>query len=317
MKKALVTGICGFVGRHLSELLIKKGYMVYGIYQLPADIDLLPSQMKEQLTLFECDITESEKIRQIFLSHDFDLVFHLAGIAHVPFAEKNLETAFSVNVIGTGNILNALKEKPNCQMIYVSSSEVYAPMPEEKMPYTESHLVSPSNIYGITKYSAEMLCSLYSKKWDLKIIIFRPFNHIGPYQSPLFVAQEFARKIALIEKGQNEPEIKVGNLEVMRDFSDVRDIVEGYVLAAECIHNSELFNICSGNAIKIRELLDQLLSISTIKIKVTVDETKFRKNDNLLLKGSYRKLNKLTGWEPKIPLSKSLTDILNYWRQNI
>jgi len=317
MKNVLVTGICGFVGKHLAESLLEKEYSVHGIYHLQSDIDSFPSALKDRTTLIECDISDSRKLNSIFSDHNYDAVFHLAGIAHVPFAEQNMDSAFSVNSVGTGNILNSIKEKPGCKLIYISSSEVYAPLPDEKMPYTEAHPVSPSNIYGITKYCAEMLCCVYSKKWDLKTIIFRPFNHIGPYQSPLFVASDFARQIALIENGKMEPEIKTGNLEVMRDFSDVRDVVEGYILAAEKINYTETYNICSGKAIKIRDLLGHLLSLSSESIKVTVDNNKFRKNEHLVLKGSYLKLNEHTGWEPKIPLAKSLSDILDYWRKNI
>ncbi|MEW6536291.1 MAG: SDR family NAD(P)-dependent oxidoreductase [Candidatus Auribacterota bacterium] len=320
MNSAIVTGACGFVGRHLVQALLDQGIRTFGTYRTQQELDAFPQELKSATTLYHCDITNPEKIKEVISTYDYDAIFHLAGIAHVPYAERNFDEAFAVNTVGTGHILEALKSNKQCLMVYVSSSEVYGRQYQGTVPYTESHPIEPSTLYGITKYSAEMLCDLYFKNWGVRSIIFRPFNHIGPFQSSLFVASDFARQIAAIEKELSEPRMSVGNLSVKRDFSDVRDVVQGYIVAAKKhLHGNdvEMYNICSGKAVTIQELLDILLSLSETPITVDIDSAKLRKNENPILFGSYQKLNQHTGWKPSIPLRASLKDILDYWRKQV
>lgn len=317
MKKVFITGICGFVGGHLTRLMLDAGYEVSGLYHLVSDLDAFDPELKEKVTLYQCDITDPDAVEDVLGTDQSDMVFHLAGVAHVPFAEKNPALAFAVNTLGTRTILETIKHHANKKFIYISSCEVYGRHPADHELYTESHPVLPSNVYGITKSSAELICSGYAKKYGVPVIIFRPFNHIGAGQHEAFVASDFARQIVLIEQGKREPVMQVGNLEVMRDFSDVRDVVRGYLLAAEKIEGFEIFNICSGTPIRIRSLLDTLLSLSDKDISVKVDPAKFRKNDNEYLGGSHRKLTELTSWKPEISLQQTLEEILNYWRRRI
>ncbi len=317
MRSALVTGSCGFVGTHLTRALLQKGYCVTGLYHNEYEFDSFPTDLKNKITSINCDITKKNLLTKTLENKSFDIIFHLAGIAHVPSAEKNLEQTFKVNTIATGYLLDIAKDIPNCKFIYISSSEVYERSASKDDPYTEISTISPINIYGITKYASEQLCAVYSEKWNLKNIIFRPFNHIGPGQNPLFVASDFAKQIAMIEKGLVKPCINVGNLNAMRDFSDVRDIVQGYISAAEILDRCETINICSGKAVKISALLDTLLSFSDCSIKITADPKKMRKCENPVIFGSYDKFSKLTGWKPNIPLTDSLKDILNYWRKEV
>ena len=278
--KTLITGIGGFVGAYLARELSDRGHIVKGICKGQTELEKTFIELQGAAELFVCDICEQQSVDEIFESVDVDCVFHLAGIAHVPFAEKNCDLAFSVNTLGTMHILNAMVKKSVKKIIYISSSEVYGRQGLDGKPFIEASPVMPSNIYGISKASAEMLCNAYSSKYKINSIIFRPFNHIGPCQSPLFVASDFANQIAQIEKGDKPPCIYVGNLDVMRDFSDVRDIVNGY-------------------------------------IQVKIDPAKIRKHETYYLGGSHDKLTKTTGWIPDIPLKKSLNDILEYWRENI
>ncbi|MCP5462567.1 MAG: SDR family NAD(P)-dependent oxidoreductase [bacterium] len=317
MKKALVTGICGFVGQYLAHALLERGYQVYGVYHQESDLNAYPEEIFNDITFFQCDIAHKGSVTSIISYLDLDVIFHLAGITFIPMAEADLETAFQVNVFGTENILNAIKHKKGCKFVYISSSEVYAPQPPDKMPYTEEHPIAPSNIYGITKHSSEMMCAVHARKWATPYLVFRPFNHIGPRQNKLFVASDFACQIAMIEKGLKKPELSVGNIDTMRDFSDVRDVVQGYVIASEKIDRNETYNICSGNACRIEDLLKQLIELSHVPIKLSVNPSKFRKTENPVIQGSYAKLNRDAGWEPKIPLRQSLKDILDYWRSTV
>ena len=317
MKKALITGICGFVGRYLAHELLEQGYQVYGLYHQESDLNAYPEEIFNDITFFQCDISHKGSVTSIISYLDLDVIFHLAGITFIPMAEADLETTFQVNVFGTENILNAIKHKHGCKIVYISSSEVYAQQSEENMPYTEKHSIAPSNVYGITKHSSEMMCAVHARKWGTPYLVFRPFNHIGPRQNKLFVTSDFACQIAMIESGLKKPEISVGNIETMRDFSDVRDIVKGYILAAETIDRNETYNICSGNPCKIQDLLNQLIELSEVPIKVSVNPSKFRKSENPVIWGSYTKLKRDTGWEPRISLNESLKDILDYWRANV
>lgn len=320
MNNVLVTGACGFVGAHLVHALTEQGIVTTGTFRNPRELDALPQTLKEAAAFYHCDITNASKVHDLIQSVQPSVIFHLAGIAHVPYADRNFDEAFAVNTVGTTHILEALREAKDTLLVYISSSEVYGRHYQGAVPYTESHPIEPSTLYGITKYAAEMVCDLYYKKHWVRSIIFRPFNHIGPYQSSLFVASDFARQIAMIEHGLTEPVILVGDVSVKRDFSDVRDVVRGYIEAAEkhlSTPGCDVYNICSGKAVTIQQLLDSLLSCTDRKIEVKVDSNKLRNNENPMLFGSYQKLNQLIGWKPTIQLERSLGDILDYWRKHV
>ncbi len=317
MKAAFITGIAGFVGQHLARVLIDAGYAVSGIYHLESDILGMDLELKSQVSLYQCDITDKTRVSDLVSNLKVDVIYHLAAVSHVPFAEKNPALAFDVNTMGTWNLLDAAKNIPGVTFVFVSSCEVYGRQPSGRRLYNETDPMMPSNVYGLTKASAELLCTTHAKRDNMLTIIFRPFNHIGVGQAHNFVASDFARQIVSIERGDRSPEIAVGNLDVLRDFSDVRDVVRGYVLAADKVADSQLFNICSGKPITIRALLDTLLSISSVDISVKVDPEKFRKNDNDYFGGSFEKFRNQTAWEPRISLEKTLMEILDYWRNQV
>lgn len=299
--KCLITGIGGFVGPYLKEFLLEKGLQVYGIEMNAC----------EDESVFECDILDQKNLTEIIKEIKPDYVFHLAGQSSVRKSWEIPEKTKEINVQGTRNLLEAVKTAEiNPKILIVSSSEVYGP-PQEN-PVTEDHPLNPQNPYAESRVAQEELCRNYPK---LQIVISRSFNHIGPGQSPVFVCSDFAKQIAEIEKGEREAVIKVGNLSARRDFTDVRDIVEAYFIALEKGKIGETYNLCSGQAYAIQEILDILRAMAKVKVKVEEDPEKIRPVDVPTIQGSYSLFQQQTGWKPKIEIKETLKNILDYWRE--
>jgi GDP-4-dehydro-6-deoxy-D-mannose reductase len=223
------------------------------------------------------------------------------------------------NFMGTFHLLEALKKHaPGARVLFVSSSDIYGFSPgsegnaarvlAEDEPF---HLVSP---YALSKFNGELLAGFYCRCEGLDIVIVRPFPHTGPGQSPDFVCSDWARQVVQIERGSREPVIRVGNLEAQRDFTDVRDAVRAYILLLQKGRKGEVYNVCSGRGVALREILDTLLASTPKKVRVEQDPERLRKVDIPSLVGDSRKLTAETGWEPRIPLRTSLADLLEYWR---
>jgi len=263
--KAFITGISGFAGSHLAEFLLNKGYEVYGtFYDKSTFLNL--NGFIDNIGLFECDIRNCNDLKQIIKKVRPDEIYHLAAISFIPTALKNPKMTFDTNLYGTLNLYEAIKElKYNPKILFVGSADEYGSIKNSDLPIREDCPLRPINPYSISKASADLLSYAYFKNYHLKIIRVRPFNHIGPRQSPEFVCPSFAKQIAEIEKGLKEPIIKVGNLETKRDFTDVRDMIGAYWLALNKGEPEEVYNICSERTIKIRELLNNLLDLSTKK----------------------------------------------------
>ncbi|MBI2664915.1 GDP-mannose 4,6-dehydratase [Candidatus Woesearchaeota archaeon] len=300
--KAFVTGISGFAGKYLAAHLLEKNYEVYGIDRSGAEIKGCEAEV--------CDILDAEKVAAIVEKIKPDAIFHLAALSSVSKSFQTAADTRRVGVEGTRNLLNAVvAARISPVVLVVSSLQVYG-TPDE-LPVTENAELRPASPYAETKVAQEKLCS----KYDLKIVISRSFNHTGPGQSPEFVWPSFAKQIAEIEKGKRS-EIKVGNLDVERDFSDVRDIVRAYALAVEKCPPG-IYNICSGQAYSIGKMLDKLISFSTAEIKIAVDKRRLRKIDVPKLYGSNEKFLKATGWKPEIEFEQTLKDVLEYWREMV
>lgn len=214
------------------------------------------------------------------------------------------------------NLLNAMKELglTSARFLVVSSGEVYGLVTLSDLPIDEDTLLRPTNPYAVSKITQDYLGLQYILSYKFDIVMVRPFNHTGPGQSPSFAIPAFSKQIAMIEKGQQEPVLKVGNLSAKRDFSDVRDIVKGYVLLMEKGITGEVYNIGSGKSRSTKELLDMLLSMTDKKIEILEDPSKFRPIEVADVYCDYKKLNSLTGWIPEIPIEKTLQDTLDYWR---
>jgi len=313
--KALITGISGFAGSHLAEYLLNKGYKVYGTFYDKSTFSNLDSFI-DRITLYQCDIRNYDNLKKIIKKVQPDEIYHLAAISFVPTSLKNPKLTFDTNLYGTLNLYQAIIELQfNPKILFIGSADEYGIVDENDLPIKEECPLRPVNPYSISKVSADFLSYAYFKNYNLNIVRARPFNHIGPRQSPEFVCSSFAKQIAEIEKGFKEPMIKVGNLEAKRDFTEVRDMVRAYWLALQKGEFGEAYNICSGKAVSIKKILDKLLNMSKKKIKVIQDSKRLRPSDIPLLVGDFKKFIKQTDWKPEIPLEKTLKEILNYWRE--
>ena len=312
--KALITGISGFAGSYLTEFLLDKGYEVFGTFYDKSTFSNLDGFI-DRITLYQCDIRNYDSMKKIIEKNQPDEVYHLAAISFVPTSLKDPKLTFDTNLYGTLNLYQAvIKQKINPKILFIGSADEYGVVNKHDLPIKEECPLRPMNPYSISKVSADFLSYAYFKNYNLKIIRVRPFNHIGPRQSLEFACSSFAKQIVEIEKGLEGPIIKVGNLEAKRDFTDVRDMVRAYWLAMQKGETGKVYNICSGRAVQIKELLNNLLELSSKKIEIMKDPKRMRPSDNPILQGDCSKFRRRSGWKPEIPLDKTLKDILEYWR---
>ncbi len=308
---ALITGIEGFVGPHLAKVLLEKKYAVCGTY--------LGSVHKkiEGVNYVHLDVTDKKEATRVISKIRPDYIFHLAGFSSVSLSWKNPERCFEINVEGTRNLLDAvLAAKISPTILIVSSAEVYGK--PVQLPITENHPTNPVSPYAKSRLEQEKVVLEYVNKKRIRAIISRSFNHTGPGQAPIFVCSSFAYQIARIKKGLQEPVIKTGDLSVTRDFTNVRDVVTAYVLAVEKCTIGEIYNICSGKAYSIKEILDMLILISGKKdIRVVTDPEKVRPVDVPVLFGSNSKISLLSGWAPAIDIQSTLSEVYSYFLENV
>ena len=317
MKRALITGIAGFAGSHLAKELIGDGWAVSGIERHGAVLSNL-TDLIDRIRVEECDILSSKDVGYVIRKHKPDAVFHLAGTSFVPDAQNAPQMAFEINVKGSLNMLEETRENaPDAGLILISSAEVYGQTDNSRMPLGEDNNLRPANIYALTKVCAEETSFYYHRVEGLKCVVLRPFNHIGPGQRPNFVTSAFALQIARIEAGKQEPVMKVGNLEAARDFTDVRDMVRAYRLAAESCASAVPYNICSGKAYRIQEILDKMLALSDAEIEIREDPEKMRASEVPLFQGDHTRFTEATGWEPEFTIDETLKTILDYWREQV
>ena len=313
----LITGIAGFVGRHLTDLLRKSGdYKIFGT--------ILPGEQPQQdgslddVSLIECRIEDRSGIESAINQARPSVVYHLAAQSSVARSLSDPSGTFQANVMGTLNLLESLRGSTELRaLVLVSSAEVYGVVPESALPVTEDQNLDPSNPYACSKACADLLGAQYFKTFNVPVIRVRPFNHIGPGQADGFAASSFAKQIAEIEAGVRPPQIRVGNLEAKRDFTDVRDIVRAYILTSQRSVPGEAYNICSGAAVSMHEILDMLLSLTTSQVEVVPDPERMRPSDLPILLGDCSKFRNTTGWSPEIPLDQTLRDLLYYWRARV
>lgn len=306
--KALITGVSGFVGTHLSELLLQNNYEVFGLSR---------SQPQNKDIIFtSCDINNADLVKATLERIKPDEIYHLSGAAFIPHSyEKPLE-AYHTIVNGTLSLYEGIRKLGlDSKILYVGSAEVYGE--GLKRPFIETDLLHPSNPYAGAKTCADMISEQYFRTYEMNIIRTRPFNHTGPGQSSDFVCSSFAMQIAQLEK-QGEQAIGVGNIEVKRDFLDVRDVVKAYHALMKKGTIGEAYNICSNNAIPISEILEYLFFASDLEEwNVQVDLLKVRENDASIRVGNNSKLIYDTNWTPQFNLKDTMKDLLEYWRERI
>ena len=314
MRKVFISGATGFVGSHLISLLRSPEYRIFGSSypDMPEEKNVFGAE------IFFLDIRSEESVHQSLKEIKPDWIFHLAAVSNVKLSWERRREALETNLMGTFYLLEGVRQFiPEARVLFVSSSDVYGVLTAEDKPLTEDDALHAVNPYAFTKISGEILSCFYSQIEKLDVIIARSFPHTGPGQSPDFVCSDWASQIARIEKGLQEPVIRVGNCDVRRDFTDVRDVVRAYLLLMQKGRRGQVYNVSSGKAVKLGEILDILLSFSEVKIGVEVDQKKLRKVDIPLLVGDNRKIKAETSWKPEIPLRKSLGDLLDYWRQKL
>ncbi len=316
-KKALVTGITGFVGSHMGEFLLKEGLEVYGIARWRSKKENMEN-LEGKVTILEADLLDAHSLDQLMLSVRPDYIFHLAAQSFVPASWTSPAATMEVNVVGSTNLFEAVrKNQLNPKIQIACSSEEYGLVLPEETPIKEDNPLRPLSPYGVSKVAMDYLGYQYQQSYDMDIIRTRGFNHTGPRRGEVFAESSFAKQIAEIEAGKKEPIIYVGNLEAIRDYTDARDMVRGYYLAVLKGEPGEVYNICTGEGHKIKDVLDLLLSFSKIKIEVKQDPKRMRPSDVELLLGDNTKFVKQTGWKPEIPFEKTMEDLLNYWRENV
>ncbi len=313
--RALITGIAGFAGSHLADWLLQQSDLeVAGIVRPSSDLANLHSS-RERLTLFEADLLDAPALSQIIEQWTPQRIYHLAAMASVAASWSKPAETLQVNILAQLNLLTAVAElAAGARVLIVGSADEYGRVSSEALPVDETAPLHPANPYGLSKTTQDLMGQMYQRSHGLHIVCVRPFNHIGPRQRPGFVVPDFARQIAQIEAGKQRPVLTVGNLAARRDFCDVRDVVRAYWLALERGAPGQVYNICKGASVPIREILDRLVALSPAPIAVEPDPQRMRPSDMPDLYGSYRLLYEQTGWEPQIPLDQSLEDALLYWR---
>lgn len=314
--RVLITGVTGFVGGYLATVLAQNADLIlYGVARNPAK--LLP-ELRSRITCFSGDLTSPTLVQEVLQETKPAMIYHLAGQASVPTAWSDPWQTFQANVLPQLNLLQNLVDLGlEAQFLSVTSSKVYGSVSETQLPIGEDTPLCPDSPYGVSKASQDLMALQYYLSHQLPIIRARPFNHIGPRQGANFVTASFARQIALAEAGKLSPVVRVGNLSVQRDFTDVQDVVRAYVLLVARGRAGEAYNIGSGRAVTVQYILDVLLSLSTIKITVEEDPARMRLSDQPVSYGDISKIRRETGWQPEIHLEESLRQILNYWRQQV
>lgn len=306
MKRILITGCAGFLASHLVERLQgKTDTALFGITDVPMD-------SAPHMEVFPLDICDAEALGKVIKKISPELLFHFAAVTNVGFSWKHPALTYEVNFLGSSLLFDTVRRvNPDCRVLVMSSAEIYR---KSDSPVDESGAVDCLNPYSLSKYAMEMLVDLHVAAYRTAAVKVRSYNFTGPGQSRRFVASDFAAQIAAVERGEQEPVIRVGNLEAVRDFSDVRDVARYLSVLAEKAPAGSVYNICSGKSLTIREMLEILLSFAKVPIRVEIDPGKLRPLDTPVMKGDCSNLRKDFGLEPEFPIERSLSDLLDYWR---
>ncbi len=312
--KVLITGISGFVGSHMAEYCQEKGCEVHGTIRYRSDKENIIHL--ENLHLHECDLTDAHAVRRTIEEVKPERIFHLAAQSYVLASWKEPMHTLDNNIRSELNILEAIRGiKDYDPLIQIAgSSEEYGNA--ENMPIAEDTPLLPVSPYGVSKVAQDLLARQYFKSYGIKCVVTRGFNHTGRRRGEVFVCSNFAKQIVEIERGK-KPIIFHGNLDAERDFTDVRDMVNAYWLALEKGEPGEVYNICSGKAIKIKSILQKLVQLSNVNITLKQDPKRMRPSDLEVLLGDCTKFKEKTGWEKQYSITDTLKEILDYWREKI
>jgi GDP-4-dehydro-6-deoxy-D-mannose reductase len=312
LSRILITGASGFVGRHLVHHLVQSG---------EREITGLSSRKRPDIDgarLLVCDLRDADLTTRVLQRHRPDVIYHLASQSHVPRAFSDPADTLITNAVGQINLFEGCRAAGiDPVIISVGSAEVYGAVSPGSIPIDENQPMAPNNPYASSKAAQDIYAAQYVASFGAKVVRVRPFNHVGPGQTDRFVVASFARQIAEVEAGRADPVVLVGNLEPIRDFLDVRDVVRAYRLLANADHAGDVFNVASGRGIRIRQILDMLVDRAECDIDVRVDPERLRPSDVPEFRGDATRLRSATGWEPLIPLEQTVQDVLDDWRARL
>ncbi len=312
--KILVTGASGFVGQHAVRTLLGARHDVVGATE--------DGRGPQEIETRRLDVRDEHVVVRTLEQVGPDAVLHLAAIAFVPDAQKNPRFAFDINAVGTLNLLHAARVvTPDARVVVISSAEVYGPVADpEEMPLVEDRVLRPATHYGAGKAAAEHVARVFALEGQ-DVVVLRPFNHIGPGQRDDFVVPSFARQVARLEAGDGDGVLRHGNLDAVRDFLDVRDVVAAYeralTAARGVLEPGRPYNLCSGRGVKIAEIVSHLVGRSRRPIETEVDPARLRKIDVPVYVGSADRLRAAIGFEPAFTLERTLDDVLDEARRAI
>lgn len=306
----LVTGATGFVGSHLLDRLADDTAVV--AWYRPGGSE--PDGTRP-IDWQAVDLLDADGVRAAIEDAVPSRIFHVAGAPSVDTSWKNMVPHLRTNALGTHHLLEAVRlATPRCRVLVVSSAQVYQVGDE---PIDESAALVPASPYGLSKLAQDQLALRAAREDALDVIVARPFNHIGPRQRPAFAVSSFARQIARIEAGLAPPEMRVGNLDTRRDVTDVRDVTDAYRLLMHAAPAGRPYNICSGRAWRIGDLLEELVNLARVRVEIEVDPARLRPDDIPVLQGDATRLRSELGWAPRIPVEQTLADTLDWWRDEV
>lgn len=309
MQRVLITGGTGFVGKHLVRLL--KPTAAIAVLAPTGD----SGSREYDVAYYDVDIRSVDQLHAIVREVSPSEIYHLAAISSVAVSSRNPRLTFEVNVIGTYNLLDAAMSLPSPpRILNISTAQVYA---ASSMPLGEVSPTNPSNFYAATKAMTELMTVQYGKSEKGGVITARSFNHSGPGQPTDFVLPSIAKQFAEIEVGLRSPELEIGNLDVSRDFTDVRDVVRAYSALMSKGRTGEVYNVCSGIPVPLAQVISEFEALCNTRVKIHTDPTRIRRSDVTRVVGDRNKIENEIGWRPQIPLRTTLHDLLEYWRQDI
>ena len=306
--RALIIGGSGFVGAYLIRHLKELGQEV-AVTKMPGE--RLERSDSDGIQVLDLDILDEQAVWQALASVQPDTVYHLAAQSSVAVSWERPQLTADVNIRGCISVLEAVRaQKKQIRVLLIGSGEEYGKILPQELPVCEDHPVRPDSIYAVTKACQNMIGAVYARAYGMQVVMVRAFNHIGPGQSPVFVVSDFCRQTAQIEAGSKEAVIRAGNLEARRDFTDVRDVVRAYALLAERGKAGETYNVGSGHAIRIGDILKMIVQQSKLPVRVESDPKKFRPLDVPVVEADIRKLESITGWKPEISLAQTVREML-------
>ncbi len=311
--KTLIIGAGGFVGGYLIDAIKELLYTDICVTKLEHH-----NLNRNDVSVVNLNILDYEQVKNVLLEYQPYYIFYLVAKSSVSRSWSDSVSTVQTNINGSLNLMNAIREcELDAKVLIIGSAEEYGLIEYDEVPIVEDTLLRPGNIYAATKACQNMLGTIYSKTYGIKTIMVRAFNHIGPKQADTFVVSDFCKQAILIEKNLQEPVIRVGNLQAIRDFTDVRDVVEAYVRLIQFGEVGKTYNVGSGNAVKISDVLDLILKNTDKKINVEIDKNKLRPIDIPVIQADISKINGATGWKPQIPLEQTIVDMLNYYRETL